>query len=123
MSFEKLQDIDHSVVANSNSKIYHSPKCHCVPKILSSNIVDIDMAHYDIKGRDYRPCCKCLSEMFKIWDDENKALDLLEKGQMILQDNQNNCLKNIIDSVNQDCEHVYGLAWNRKQDHEGEEAL
>ncbi len=82
----ELQDIDHAVVANSNSKIYHHPKCHCVPAILTANIVDIDMAHYDIKGRDYRPCSKCLAEIKKIWDAEHETLDLLDKGQKILND-------------------------------------
>jgi hypothetical protein len=76
-----LQDIDHDVVANSNSKIYHDPNCYCVPLILEKHKVAIDIAHYDNKGRDYRPCSKCI---MKNYIDKNNAEDLLEKGQEIL---------------------------------------
>lgn len=117
----KLEDIESAVIANSNSGIYHHPKCHCVPQILGKHIVDIDLAHYDSKGRSYRPCAKCLGEIKRLFNDDPS--ELLAKGQSILATNSNRCLNNLIDSVVDETEEIYGLAWNKKQDHRVEEAL
>ena len=82
-----LKDIESGVVANSNSKIYHAPKCYCVPYILEEHKVDIDLAHYDEKGRSYRPCSKCLGEIKKIFN-EDTTLDLFKDHQVLKTTNR-----------------------------------
>lgn len=115
------QDIEYGIVANSNSKIYHDKDCYCVPQILEKHKVNIDLAHYDEKGRSYRPCSKCLGETKENFN--NRDMGLFDKGQSILEADSNNCLNNIIKQIDDESEAVYNIAWNRGKESTVEEAL